>query len=125
VVAVNDANDLDWKPWSPEAVKAAREAGKVVFVDFTADWCFNCQVNKKTSIDIPSVHKKLKELGAVTLMGDYTLTPDNITEELARFQRNSVPLVLVYPKDASKPPIVLPPALLPSIVLEALDKASQ
>ena len=36
-----------------------------------------------------------------------------------------VPLVLVYPRDASKPPIVLPEFLTPSIVLDALDQAAR
>jgi thiol:disulfide interchange protein len=43
---------------------------------------------------------------------------------LQRYDRAGVPLVLVYPKDVNKPPIVLPAVLTPSIVLEALDKAA-
>ena len=121
-----DPEGIDWKPWSHDAVKQARDAGKVVFVDFTADWCLNCQANKRLSIEIPSVRKRLKELDAVALIADYTLADEHpeITEELARFKRNAVPLVLVYPKDSQKPPIVLPDGYLtPNIVLEALDKA--
>jgi len=34
-------------------------------------------------------------------------------------------LVLVYPKDATAPPIVLPEILTPGIVLNALDRAAQ
>ena len=92
-------------------------------MDFTADWCLTCQVNKKTSIEIPSVRAKLKSLNAVSLLGNYTRFPDNITAELNRFSRAGVPLVLVYPKDATQPPIVLPEILTPGIVLDALDRA--
>ena len=114
---------IAWKPWSPEAVAEARAAGRPVFVDFTADWCVTCQANKKTSIEISSVEAKLKEINAVALLGDYTLTPDNITKELRKFDRAGVPLVMVYPRDASKPPLVLPELLTPGIVLDALEKA--
>ncbi len=115
---------IDWQRWSPEAVTKARSEGHPVLVDFTADWCLTCQVNKKTSIEIPSVRAKLKELDAVSFIGDYTRTPENITKELQRYDRAGVPLVLVYPKDAAVPPIVLPEVLTPSIVLGALDKAA-
>lgn len=114
-----------WEPWSPEAVAKARAEGRPVFVDFTADWCVTCQANKKTSIEISSVIEKLKEINAVSLLGDYTLVPDNITRELQKFGRAGVPLVLVYPRDASKPPQVLPELLTPGIVLEALEQAAK
>ena len=115
---------IDWQPWSPEAVAQARAAGKPVLVDFTADWCLTCQVNKKIAIEIPSVRQKLKEINAVALVGDYTHFPDSITAELNRFNRAGVPLVLVYPKTADAEPIVLPAILTPGIVLDALDQAA-
>jgi thiol:disulfide interchange protein len=116
---------IDWQRWSPEAVAQARSEGKPVLVDFTADWCLTCQVNKKTSIEISSVRAKLKELNAVAFTGDYTRTPANITTELNRYARAGVPLVLVYPKNADAQPIVLPEVLTPGIVLKALNQAAE
>jgi thiol:disulfide interchange protein DsbD len=116
---------IDWQPWNPEAVAQARAAGRPVLVDFTADWCLTCQVNKKIAIEISSVRKKLKELNAVALIGDYTHFPDSITAELNRFNRAGVPLVLVYPKNPDARPIVLPEVLTPGLVLDALDRASR
>jgi len=124
-VIATDPDGIQWQPWSAAAVAKARSEGRPVFVDFTADWCVTCQANKKTSIEIDSVRKKLKEINAVSLLGDYTLVPDDITEELKRFGKAGVPLVLVYPKDASKPPLELPSLLTPSIVLDALDQAAK
>ncbi len=118
-------NGIAWQRWSPDAVTKARAEGRSVFVDFTADWCVTCQVNKKSSIEIPSVRAKLKEMNAIALLGDYTRFPDNITEELNRYNRAGVPLVLVYPKNSSEPPVVLPEILTPNIVLTALEKAGR
>lgn len=121
--AFGPSDQIQWQPWSGTAVAAARSQGRPVLVDFTARWCLTCKANKRTSLEIPSVRQKLKEINAVALLGDYTREDPAITAELQRFERAGVPLVLVYPKDAAKPPLVLPALLTPSIVLEALDKA--
>lgn len=118
------ADGIAWQKWSPAAVAAAHAEGRPVLVDFTARWCTTCRVNKSTALEIPSVREKLKAINAVALLGDYTKFPDDITEELARFGRAAVPLVLVYPADASQPPQILPALLTPGIVLEALDNAA-
>ncbi len=94
-----------------------------MLVDFTADWCWTCKVNKSTSLEVPLVEAKLKEIKAAALKGDYTLKNDSITAELQRFHRAGVPLVLVYPKDPNAPPIVLPEVLTQGKVLEALNRA--
>ena len=120
----DSAEGIVWQPWSTAAVAQARAEGRPVLVDFTADWCLTCQVNKKTSLEIAAVREKLTSLHAVTLLGDYTHFPDTITQELQQFHRAGVPLVLVYPRAATAAPIVLPEVLTPGIVLSALAQAA-
>ena len=68
---------------------------------------------------------KLKEINATAFLGDYTLEDAAITAELRSFDRAGVPLVLVYPKDARQPPMVLPALLTPGTVLKALEQAAR
>ena len=114
-----------WYPWSTEAVAAARKTGRPILVDFTAHWCLTCQVNKASSIEIDSVMKKLSAINAIVIIGDYTKKNPAIRDELTRFGVPGVPLVLVYSKDATKPPQTLPAVLTPGSVLEALEKAAK
>ncbi len=119
-----------WQPWSAEAVARARAAGRMVVVDFTAKWCQICNVSVKPAFENESVIARLKQLDAVALVADYTLRPQAITDELARFERAGVPMVLVYPPDATKPPAVLPeplpyPAPYSPVVLDALNQATR
>ena len=118
------ADGIAWQPWSAENVARARAEGHPVLVDFTADWCLTCQVNKKLSIEIPQVQARIKQLQVTALLGDYTKTPETITAELNRYGRVGVPLVLIFPADLNRPPVVLPEVLTPGIVLSALDQVA-
>lgn len=115
---------IQWQPWSRDQLAAARRLDRPVFVDFTADWCLTCKRNERAAINIPEVRQKLLETQAIPLLGDHTLYPPDIAEELQRFGRAGVPLVLVYPRDPARPPEVLPEWLTPEIVLSALDRAA-
>ncbi|HTR40949.1 MAG TPA: protein-disulfide reductase DsbD domain-containing protein [Pseudomonadales bacterium] len=124
------ASGVTWKPWSPEAITEARAAGKPVLVDFTATWCVTCNAIVKPALETSAVVDKLKALDATTLLGDYTRTPQNMTDEIAKYGSAGVPLVLIYPKNPNAPAIVLRqpgPLELPSsysrAVLDALEKA--
>lgn len=115
---------IPWEPWSPEAVAAARKAGRPVLVDFTAKWCLTCNTIVKPALESASVREKLKAVNALALLADYTLFPKHMTEEIQRWGRAGVPLVLVFPADPSQPAVVLPEALTPSMVVNALDKVT-
>ena len=114
---------VGWQAWSLAAIQKAQSEHRPVLVDFTAKWCLTCNTVVKPALESAAVRQKLKELNAVTLLGDYTRFPDDITEELTRHGRAGVPLVLVYPPDPNKPPIVLPEALTPGMVVSALARA--
>jgi thiol:disulfide interchange protein len=123
--AARGSDQIEWQPWSNAAVAKAQSEGHPVLVDFTADWCLTCQLNKKVAIEVPSVRAKLKQIGAVNLIGDYTRLPDTITDELNRYDRAGVPLVLVFSPKTDQAPIVLPEVLTPGIMVDALDRAAK
>lgn len=123
VASASAKADGDWVPFSKQKIADLRAEGKGVFVDFTATWCITCQVNKRVALNQPEVVKRFGELNVVRMKADWTLKDAAITEALAEFGRNGVPLYLYYPPTGDA--IVLPEVLTPSVVLAHVDKATQ
>ncbi|HZM06736.1 MAG TPA: thioredoxin family protein, partial [Candidatus Saccharimonadales bacterium] len=119
------AAGIDWKVWSAEAVEQARREGHPALVDFTAKSCLTCKLNQASSLDIDRTRAKLRQTGTVAFKADFTDEDPAIAQELRRFDRPGVPLVLVYAKNTTEAPQVLPLILTPAIVLNALDQAAK
>jgi thiol:disulfide interchange protein len=118
-----DAEGITWQAFSPEAVAAARAEGRPVFIDFTATWCLTCQVNDVVGLRPASVVEGFRQRGVVAFKADWTSYDENITAELARYGRGSVPLYVLYAPGAAEPHI-LPEgiSLTPGVVLRTLDE---
>lgn len=111
-----------WAQWSPEAVDQAREAGRPIFVDFTAAWCVTCQVNKIGALSEGPVKAAFADNDVSLLRADFTNRDPAIAAELTRHGAPGVPLYLVYPSDGGAPE-VLPPLLTGNLVIRAVDRA--
>jgi DsbC/DsbD-like thiol-disulfide interchange protein/cytochrome c biogenesis protein CcdA len=101
--------------FSRENLAAARASGKPVFVWFTADWCVTCKVNEAAAIERESVAEAFEKAGVVTMVGDWTVRDEAITQFLTEQGAAGVPLYLWYAPGTATPqqlPQVLTPALL-------------
>jgi thiol:disulfide interchange protein/DsbC/DsbD-like thiol-disulfide interchange protein len=108
---------LAWEPWSPERVEELLDDGTPVYIDFTAQWCATCQVNKKRAYTT-EVIALMKEKGVVALKADKTKPNPEIEAALQKLGRTAIPVnVLLAP---GKDPVILPELLAPDDVSEAL-----
>jgi thiol:disulfide interchange protein/DsbC/DsbD-like thiol-disulfide interchange protein len=110
-----------WQPWSVAAVRAAQVEGRPVLVDFTASWCLSCQVNERVAFGQASVQKALQDANVTLLKADWTRGDDAITRTLASLGRSGVPAYALYSPGQAQPEM-LPEALTPGIVIDALGK---
>jgi len=115
--------EMNWEPWSTARVAELQKEGRPAYVDFTARWCTNCWVNEQIVFHSADVLKAIEEKHVALLRADLTKPDPVITAELARFGRVGVPFNLVYVPGRDDP-IVLPTALTPGIVLDALNGKS-
>jgi thiol:disulfide interchange protein DsbD len=112
------------EPWSPEKAKALQAEGKVVMVDFTADWCVTCKVNEGAALKGQRLADTFKANNAVLLRADWTKRDATIAAALAEHGRAGVPLYLVYPKGSGEP-VILPQLLTEGLVIEAVETAAK
>lgn len=114
------------QPFSAGALAAARASGKPVFLYFTADWCVTCKVNEAAAIERASTAAAFEKAGVVTLVGDWTVRDEAITQFLNQQGAAGVPLYLWYAPGANAPeqfPQVLSPDLLAARAAGAARRA--
>ncbi len=106
-----------------DVIAKHRAEGKHVFVDFTAEWCVTCKVNKRVAINTPAVQEAFQENNVAFVTADWTNEDPSITKLLAEFGRAGVPFYLLYPTDTSKEPIRFGDGILTQgAILEAIGK---
>ena len=108
----------DWEPFSPTRLAELKAQGTPVFVDFTAKWCLTCQFNHM-ALSTKPVEAKFKDKGVVKMKADWTQKSPEITAEMKKFGRNSVPLYVLYEKEDSQ---ILPQTLTPELVISTLEQ---
>jgi thiol:disulfide interchange protein DsbD len=112
-----------WEPWSQAAVDKYRAQGRPVFVDFTASWCLSCQVNERVALRTPEVDAAFRKANVALLKADWTERDDAISQALTALGRSGVPAYVLYASNSREgAPVLLPEALTPGIVIDALSK---
>lgn len=106
------------RSFSLQELNDLRASGTPVFVDATAAWCITCKVNERVALSADSVQQLFKDRGVVMLVADWTNRDKEITDYLASFGRNGVPIYVYYPPQGE--PVILPQILTPQIVIDAI-----
>jgi thiol:disulfide interchange protein len=117
--------EIVWRPYSEQALDAARAAGHPVFIDFTASWCISCQYNERAVLKSAPVEDALRKGNVTTMKADWTNSDPAITEKLASVGRAGVPTYVLYPARADRAADVLPELLSRDLVLKAVERDSK
>ena len=106
--------------YSEAALTELRAERRAVFIDVTADWCITCKVNEEIALHTDAVRAAFKEKNITYMVADWTLYDERITALLADYQRNGIPLYLLYLPGEPRARI-LPQILTEKSILAALE----
>ena len=116
---------IDWREYSPEAVEAARQTGRPVLLEFTADWCANCQVLEATVLHSKSVVAAIRRHNVVPFRVDVTRRDAPGWKRLTELNPvGAIPLTVVYLPGQEKPE-QLSGVYTPGVLVEILDRSGQ
>ena len=113
---------LEWKTFSPELVQQLRDEDKIVFIDFTANWCFTCKTNTLVAIEKQDVAEFVHQHGIVPVLADWTNRSEEIRNYLQSLGRNSIPLIVIW-KPGQAEPILLDGLITEGQLIDALEQA--
>ncbi len=114
----------DWQAFSEARVAALRDQGRMVFVDFTADWCITCKTNKLVALSRDGFLDAVDKYDVALLQADWTNEDPDISRVLRSFNRSGVPLYILYPANPTAEPVVLPQILTQSMVISAMAETA-
>jgi thiol:disulfide interchange protein DsbD len=114
-------------PFSEQRLAALRAAGRVVFVNMTADWCVTCKANERAVFRGDDFREAMAAANAVYMVGDWTDTDPVLTAFLQRYKAVGVPLYVVFPRDGGEGrvlPVVLTSATVGAALADAAGQAT-
>jgi thiol:disulfide interchange protein len=112
-----------WQRWSPATLHQLRQQGQPVLVNMTADWCITCLVNERVALNTERSKSALSKYNVTYLKGDWTRRDSDITAYLQQYQRDGVPLYVLY--WPGQPPQVLPQILTPDTLRQTFESLPQ
>lgn len=115
------ARDDLWISYSEAELSAGLESGRVVVLDFTADWCLNCKALESAVLLKQPVKGLLLADDVVPLKADVTSTKAAGWEKLRELGRTGIPTLAVFSPDGTAPWIAS--AYTPDQVQAAIEAA--
>jgi thiol:disulfide interchange protein len=116
--------ELPWEPFSTDALAEALDEGRPVLVDFTADWCPNCKLVERISLNRKGTRDFVSSHNVKALKADYTDFSDEITEWLERFDSTSIPITAVFSPARPTEPLLIRDVYTQATLLDVLQTAT-
>ena len=99
---LTDHGPIKWVYYTPQRFDAATGQGKVVVMDFTAEWCLNCKWLERNVLHRPSVVELLQRDDVVAMKVDLTGNNELGNRKLSEVGRLTIPLLVIFAPDGEE-----------------------
>jgi thiol:disulfide interchange protein len=114
-------HDNVWQKFDADLLVTAHKQGRPAIVDFTANWCMNCQYNYIAVLTRKQVMDLIRRKNVLALKVDMT-APDPVQDSLLhRLGSQSIPFLALFPGDKPYEPVVMRDVLTVGKVKKALE----
>ena len=95
VLSKRQETHLNWQEFTSEAVQNSQAAQLPVLIEFTAEWCLNCEVLKKTTYADKDVVQAVRKAKLTPLRIDMTDFNDSHRKLLEKYGGKALPFALL------------------------------
>ncbi len=110
-----------WLDYSPALLEKARDEGRIIVMDFTAEWCLNCKALKAAVLNREPVRSALRENGIISITVDLTSDSAVGWDLMEEMGQTGIPLLVVEGPGLERP--WMSNGYTPEQVLAALGRA--
>ena len=122
VEAKDEKGSVVWQKFSADSLLEANATGRNAIVDFTANWCMNCQYNYIMVLTKRAVIDLIRKKNVLALKADMTL-PDPVQDSLLHsLGSQSIPFLAVFPGNRPNEPIIIRDVLTKRSVVRVLEQ---
>ncbi len=102
-VNLSSHGPIDWIGYTPERFAQAQQNGRVVVLDFTAEWCLNCKALEASILHQEPIVDLFRSGKAIPMKVDLTGENGPGTAKLKELQWVGIPLLAIYGPNAKDP----------------------
>jgi suppressor for copper-sensitivity B len=118
-------NEILWQEYTPQKLLDAQAAGRHVIIDFTANWCMNCQYNKITVYHSKDMTDLIGEKDVLPLIADLTNKNTGAELLLQNLGGRSIPFFAVFSGNDPKRPVIMRDIVKKKEVVKVLSDLPQ
>jgi len=111
---------VQWIYYTPQRFDQARQAGKIIVLEFTASWCLNCHALEQGVLHQTQVVAALNQTNVAPIKVDITGKNPAGNRKLVEVGRHSIPYLVIYDPDGKE--IFSSDAYTAAQILEAIDR---